>query len=150
MLDPASASIAFVGFTASLVTLVATTVNSARTVHDLWKSIGNTPQEVKRLFCHLKKLEDLLHCLRNCALDDAPLPQSIAAQWEDSIKKIEDDMEEFQEFVLKLHALLSKPTPLRKVRARLRYVLAENSVARYQQKLHYHCEQLTLMLGMVS
>ena len=150
MLDPASASIAFVGFTASLVTLVAATTNSAQSVHDLWKSIGNTPKEVKALLRQLRRLEDLVHCLQNCNFSNAPLSRSIAAQWEDSTKEIECDMREVHELVLKLHRLLSKPTTLQKVQARLRYVLAENTILRYQQRLQYHCGQLTLMLSVVS
>ena len=150
MLDPASASIAFVGFTASLVTLVAAAVESAQNFHDLWNSTGNTPQEVKGLLRRLKRFQDLLHYLRNGNFKNVTLPQSYATQWKSSIEEMEDDLKTFQGLILQLQKLLSRPAPLQKVQARLRYVLAQKSVAHHQQRLRHHCEQLTLTLSVAS
>ena len=150
MLDPASASIAIVGFTASLATLIAATVKSAQTVHELWRTVDYTPRQVKGLARQLKLLQTLLYHVRNCNYSNAHVTQELLLEWESSIRDMEEDMEDFQRLLLKLCTLLSRPAPVQKVKAKLRCVLAGNAVARHQQNFKDHCQQLTLMLSMIS
>jgi hypothetical protein len=59
-MDPASATVAFVGFAASLATVAAVVVDSSRTLHDVYKSVKNAPREIQRMDQKSKRLHKMI------------------------------------------------------------------------------------------
>jgi len=64
-MDPASATVVFVGFAASLGTLAELLIQSAQTIEDLCRKFRRAPNDLKRFCAALKRLELLLGLLKD-------------------------------------------------------------------------------------
>ena len=59
-MDPASATVAFVGFAASLATLAGLVIESAKTIKEFCSKFESAPDDLERILATLQQLELLL------------------------------------------------------------------------------------------
>ena len=72
-MDPASASVAFVGFAASLITISSSAAESLRTLKNLWHEIRAAPEESRNL---ISTVETVLRLTRFITQEGNGLPHS--------------------------------------------------------------------------
>ena len=49
-MDPALASVAFIGVAGSIATLAGVVVESCKAIHKVWQSLKDAPRDVQRFF----------------------------------------------------------------------------------------------------
>jgi hypothetical protein len=142
-MDPASAGVAFVGFGASLVTLVAVVAQSSKTVHDICKMIKNTPDEIRELQEQLKGLHGLLVVLKG---NEQNLGSSMKELWQHSLDQLRADINSFSQKVQRLANKLenSKSSQIY-LRAAFRKFYDTEMLAQYREKFTRHIGSLNLL-----
>ncbi len=152
-MDPASASIALVGFAASLATLAAVVIDSSKTLYNVRTRLRDAPKDIKRLSRKLKEFEALVaevqdkmqrHRFRYTT-------SFIKDAFESAAEQMYQDMTEFGNIIEKLKGLLdtSSSSP-RLLALRIRYILDESTVQEYQRLISSHVGTLALLLGMLN
>ncbi|MCJ1368183.1 hypothetical protein MMC16_007324, partial [Acarospora aff. strigata] len=152
-MDPASAGVAFVGFTASLATLTAVVIDSSKTLYNLRNKLRNTPEDVRRLIRQFSVFESLLKEVQGVLQDhgDLGVPRGLHALWEGSADQMRDDVERFGVVVSRLQRLLEQPTlSSRLIRLRIRGVFEEDAIATFQRQISMHIETLTVIQTLIS
>ena len=133
------AAVALVGFAASLVTLTATVGESARTVHDLWKTVKESPTILKRLSDAIAENEALLKEMQAVSdkYERVGIPDSLISRWKSTSSSAYND---FKELNMEMSKILewNKGGELTKwhVRRRVRHFFSETA-------LETRCKQLT-------
>ncbi|MCJ1384631.1 hypothetical protein MMC17_007749 [Xylographa soralifera] len=144
-MDPASAVITFVGFAASLATLVAVVVDSAKTLNNLQQQLREAPDNVKRLVERFKVLQSLLQGVQalSQAHGETEVPEGLRQVWDASAASLTEDMEAFHAVVGRLEQALkkSKGYPV-KFGLRTRGFFSEPKVTEFEQKVHNHLDIL--------
>ena len=69
-MDPASAGVALVGFTASIAILTVVVLDSSKTLYNLRKNLQNTPEDDRRLVRQVKVFEGLLEAIAHALQDN--------------------------------------------------------------------------------
>ena len=90
------AAVTLVGFAASLVTLTAVVVDSARTVHNLWTTFRDSPTTLKRLSDVIAENEALLKDMQAVidAYERVGIPDSLISRWKSASSSVCDDFRE--------------------------------------------------------
>lgn len=90
------AAVTFVGFAASLVTLIAVVGDSAQTVHTLWNNFRDSPTNLKRQGHAIAENEALLKDMQAVseAYEQVGIPESLLSRWKSTSSKIHDDFRE--------------------------------------------------------
>ena len=90
------AAFTFVGFAASLVTLIAVVGDSAQTVHTLWSNFRDSPTNLKRLSHVIKENEALLRDMQavSDAYERVGIPESLLSRWRSTSASVCDDFKE--------------------------------------------------------
>src|SRR5436305_7940827 len=103
-MDPASATVAFVGFAASVATLAGLLIESAKTINELCSKFKRVPDDLKRFLASLQQLELLLALLkdRTSYYADEDLPQGLKQFWLDNAFQMEEDYNKLGKLVRKL------------------------------------------------
>ena len=89
------AAVTFVGFAASLVTLIAVVGDSAQTIHSLWTNFRDSPTNLKRLSHAIAENEALLknmHAVSD-AYERVGIPESLLIRWASTYKNVCKDFE---------------------------------------------------------
>lgn len=98
MLDPASATVAFVGFAASIAALIAVISDSAQTVHTLYCSLRDAPEEL----AYLKRIiEGNKALLKNIFIvsqryETRGIPRDLFECWDKAAKHVFEDLQKFK------------------------------------------------------
>lgn len=152
-MDPASASIAVIGLAASLTTLAALVIDSCKTMYTVRAQLRNAPKDIQRLSRGLKEFEDLVCGLRDIvrAQPSGHAASILELAFENSTEQMHRDMVDFEIVIQRLKGLLDTSTSPGKILAlRIRHILNESAVQKYQHLISSHVGTLTLLLGMLN
>lgn len=151
-MDPALASVAAVGFAASLTTLTALVIKSSQTLYRVRSSFKNAPQDVRRLCRQFHGLQGLLQEVQQCMQEPRGLwiTSNIQAVFTSTIDNMHDDLSNFQRIMVKLEALLNRESPGKTLTLRIRRILQEDVVQDFQRQMSSYVGTLTLILVMVN
>ena len=152
-MDPMSASVAIIGFAASLTTLAAVVIDSSRTLYNVRRKFKKAPEDIKRLCRQLREFECLLLEVQE-RIRDSPVEHAASGMgtlFIAAIEHIRNDMSDFDCAVQQLKGLLNTRTsPRESFLLRVRHVLQEDRVREYQFLISSHVGTLTLLLQMVT
>lgn len=152
-MDPVSASVAFVGFAASMTTLVALVVDSSKTLYNVRRKLKNAPEDIRRLSRQLREFECLLSEFQKRMRDHQVeyTASGMEMLFTTAVTTMEKDMDDFQCTVQRLKGPLSAPaSPRKRLELRIRHVLQEERVQQYQRLIASHVGTLTFLLEMLT
>ena len=150
-MDPASAGVAFVGFSASLITLVGLAADSWKTLYNLQNKLKHAKGDIRRLCDKLQLLQRLMRELEKTVGNFGDVSQKIKDLWKDQSSQMEQDMKGFKAVVDNLEKLLDgKSISKLNVRAHAKLALSDDVVAQYEGCLAQHIQFLELVLEMIS
>ena len=135
------AAVTFVGFAASLVTLIAVVGDSAQTVHTLWSKFRDSPTNLKRLSHAIAENEALLKDMQSVsdAYERVGIPESLLSRWKSISTSVCND---FRELNLEMSKILecTKGSELtrRHLRRRVRHFFSEKALESRCQQLLTH------------
>ena len=135
------AAVTFVGFAASLVTLIAVVGDSAQTVHTLWSNFRDSPTNLKQLSHAIAENEALLKDMQ--AVSDAyelvGIPESLLSRWKSTSTSVCND---FRELNLEMSKILgyTKGSEITRMhlRRRVRHFFSEKALESRCQQLLTH------------
>ncbi|EON69156.1 hypothetical protein W97_08342 [Coniosporium apollinis CBS 100218] len=151
-MDPATAGVAFVGFAASLTTLLSLAVMSAQTLYSLREKLKSAPTEVRWLEQSLKIYANLLKEIQTQHAN-AVKSGSVCLEelWKSSMVQMQDDFTGLEITVKRLHRLLSEGgLSQMAIRLRIRHVFDEETAAKHRAKVLSHIQTLTLLYTFIS
>ena len=139
-------AVTFVGFAASLVTLIAVVGDSAQKVHMLWCNFRDSPTNLKRLSHAIAENEALLKDMQ--ALSDAyervGIPESLLSRWESTSTTVRND---FRELNIEMSKILecSKGIGITRkdLKRRVRHFFSEKLLENRCQQLSSHKADLS-------
>lgn len=152
-MDPASAAVAFVGFTASLTTLVGLAVDSLKTLHRLHEKIKDGPEGILRLQRDFRHLQALLFEIQG---QQREISQSsglttTSELWSGSGKQMQQDMEIFRTFLSDLDRRTDRTSISSKnLRLRIRLFFEEDRITELQRRLSTHIQFLHIVESLMS
>ena len=152
-MDPASVAVGFIGFAASLATLVAVVIDTSKTIHDIGSKLRHAPEDVERLFLDFEVFRGLLEeiLIRVEEHGDTNTPQRLRDLWATSATQMKKDVDGFKSTILKLSGLLDRGSSSSAfVRLRIRHVFSEAAVAKYRRQIYEHHGVLTLVQTLMS
>lgn len=133
------AAVTFVGFAASLVTLVAVVGDSAQTVHTLWSNFRDSPINLKRLSHAIAENEALLKDMQavSDAYERVGIPESLLSRWKATYTCVIDDFRELNMEMSKiLECTMGSEITKKHLRRRVRHFFSE-------KLLEYRCQQMS-------
>lgn len=152
-MEPASASIAFIGVAASLTTLAALVIDSSKTLYRVGIKLKKAPEDITRLLTQLKLFERLLSEAQQrvedhkaeFAVPDVGTLFTIAAE------RMLKDVRDFEGTLQKCERLLSGPASTKKALvSRVQHVLKEDRLKGYERLISSHMATLTLLLEILD
>lgn len=152
-MDPASATVAFVGFAASLASLAGLLIQSAQTIEDLCRKFKRAPDDLKRFCAALKRLELLLGLLkdRTSHYAEGDLPQDFLRFWCDNASQMEKDYHKLHTLISKLqHCFDGYSVSKKNVTARVRVFFSSAEISEFDKRLSGHVEKFSLALSMIN
>ena len=133
------AAVTFVGFAASLVTLVAVVGDSAQTVHTLWSNFRDSPTNLRRLSHAITANEALLKDMQvvSDAYERVGIPESLLLRWKSTYISVCNDFRELNMEMTKiLECTKGSEMTKKHLRRRVRHFFSEKT-------LESRCQQLT-------
>lgn len=152
-MDPASAAVVFVGFAASIASLSAVVVNSCKTIHNVWHSLKDAPQDVRRLLKKMKTLEKVILEIEKVVVQFGEDTSKLDSQqyWVDQLLEMVDDFTILKEKINNLQANLTAKTLSRKnLGARVRKFFSEDEILKYEGILSGHLQTFNIMFCLQS
>lgn len=152
-MDPASAAIAVVGFAASIATLSAVVVDSCKTIHNVWHSLKDAPEEIHRLIKRMEILEQVILEMGTVSVKSSKDPSRLDSQqcWLKQIEEMVHDWTILHGKINKLQAKLTAKTSSGKnMRARVRKFFSEDDILKYENILSSHLQIVIVMRSMQS
>jgi len=148
-MEPAST---IIGFAASLTTLAGLIVESAKTLYKAQSHFREAPRDIKRLSRQIWEFETLLREVQaHNNVDCGSRASTIHSLINTSAKHMQDDLKEFNSSIQKLKSILDGPaTNTQRFGIRVRYILTESKVKRYQQLISSYSGTLTLFLALIN
>ncbi|OAG39453.1 Pyrroline-5-carboxylate [Fonsecaea monophora] len=115
-MDPASASVAFIGFAASLTTLAGLVVDSVQTLSELRRRLIHAPEELERLLSVLRQHKSILLELRDRIRVFTPeeLPAELRQFWEENNTQMAADYARLKEHAEKIRTTFQETTITKK------------------------------------
>ncbi len=135
------AAVTFVGFVASLVTLIAVVGDSAQTVHTLWSNFRDSPTNLKRLSLTIAENEALLKDMQ--AVSDAServgIPDSLLSRWKSTYESVCADFNELNMEMSKiLECTKGREITRKHLRRRVRHFFSEKVLEERCRQLSAH------------
>ena len=133
------AAVTFVGFAASLVTLIAVIGDSAQTVHTLWSNFRDSSTNLKRLSHAIAENEALLKDMQavSDAYERVGIPQSLLSRWNSTCNNVHNDFRDLNMEMSKILECTKGSEITRKhLRRRVRHFFSE-------KVLEDRCRQLS-------
>ncbi len=152
-MDPASASVAFIGVAASLTTLATLVIDSSKTLYNVPRKVKKAPKDIKDLVRQLKAFECLLlEAQERIQVHRAEyFAPGVGTLFTTAVEHMLADLRDFEDAVLKLRGLLSAPaSPRDSPLLRIRHILQEDGVQEYQRLISFHMATLTLLLEVLT
>jgi len=152
-MDPASASVALVGFAASLATLAALVIDTSTTIYNAQRRFKSAPDDINGLLIQLREFKCLLDEVRRHVQDhQGPYGSpAIGALIANTADRMHTDMATFKSVMERLNAVLAVPASPRRILAlRIRYILQESVVQEHQRLISSHMGVLTVLLEMLN
>lgn len=149
-MEPVSA---FVGFAASIVTLSAVVANSCKTIHNVWHSLKDAPQDVGRLLRKMKRLEKVILDIETAAVQLGNDSSRIDSQqyWVDQIAEMVEDFTILNDKINKMQAILTaKKLSRNNLSARVRKFFSEDDIVKYESILSSHLQTFNVMYCLQS
>jgi hypothetical protein len=148
LMDAASA---IIGFTASLTTLVGLVIESAKTLYKAQSSFKEAPRDIRRLSRQIFEFEALLRQVQSqINVECNPQTSAIYALINTSAQHMQDDLREFDSSFKKVKSILDEPANSKLFGIRIRHILTESKVTRYQQLISSYSGTLTLFLALIN
>ena len=135
-MDPASAVITFVGFSAAVAQLAGTVANGCKALHNLKQKLDETPRDIVRLDKSLKRLKRIIVEIRSLEKDIGEHWSSsdLATHWSDHAVDIETDVSALDHLLSKLaRSLESRSITSKHVRSTIRAFLMEDDLAKFER-----------------
>lgn len=146
-MDPASASIAFVGLGASILTIAAAAAESLRALHNLWKKLKDAPASSRRLVDTVETVKHLIDLLAK--EDEVVFSQGLRHLWNRQASQLETVFTKLKNEASALEKLLQKSSiSRRQVRLRVLHFFNQDGIEKYQKILGEQVQFLTLLLSM--
>lgn len=152
-MDPASAAVAFVGFSASIASLSALVLDSCNKIHSIAQSLRNAPKQIRRLFGKIQRLHRVIAEIEQIGneMGDEQLGTDVQKDWMNIATIMRTDLMALEAKISKLQRNLDGKS-LSKVHmtARVRMYFSTEEVDRYETLLSDHLETINLFLCMLS
>ena len=150
-MDPGTAGAVFVGFVASLASLVAVVAQSSKVLYELRRKFKDGPEDVRRLLDQFTVFQKLLNELASRLQEpqDTGSLHSLQDIMEILVHQMQEDMDDFQTIVAKIRRLLNH-LDSSTIRLRIRYYLDEGTVSKYRGRLSIYIYVLTYIQSMVN
>jgi Zn-dependent oligopeptidase len=152
-MDPASATVAFVGFAASLATLVGLVIESAKTINDFCNKFERAPKDLQRFQSIVKQSNSLLTLLKDQTSQyaDGDLPQNLLEYWLENVVQMQTDYEALKKIALKLQGHFGLVSTSKKhVRARIHHFFCSGEILELETRLSAHVAKFHLALTMIA
>ncbi|KAL8851088.1 MAG: hypothetical protein Q9221_003984 [Calogaya cf. arnoldii] len=152
-MDPASAAVAFVGFAGSIAALAAVVTESCKTLKNVWHIMKDGPQDTRRLFKRLKRLETIILEIKRVGEEstDETFRRGFQQCWIDNVEDMREDFSALQSKILKLEGFLTAKRFSRKhLCAQIRKLFSNEDIAKYEHILSGHMETFNMMLNLHS
>lgn len=153
-MDPVSATaVAVIGFAASIATLSAVVIDSCKTIHNVWSSLKDAPEDVQRLLRKMKTLGQVIMEMGTVALRSSNDSSRLNSQqcWLEHIEEMVDDWTILNDKINKLRANLTAKTLSGKaLSARVRKFFSEDDILKYENILSGHLQIFIAMCSMQS
>jgi hypothetical protein len=153
-MDPASAAVAFVGFSASVVTLCGLVAESTRTLYELQDKVRNAPEELRRILTTFQSLEILLVEVQRLSSDVGVTntPSHLKEAWMSAVRPLESDVVSFRGWLFH-HFKIDRDEDLGKkqgVGRRVRVFFAEERIKTFYRTITLHIAQLSILYQLIS
>lgn len=153
-MEPVSATaVAVVGFAASIASLSAVVINSCKTIHNMWHSLKDAPEDVHRLLRKMQTLGQVIMEMGTVALRFSNDSSRLDSQqcWLEHIEEMVDDWTILNDKINKLQAnLTAKTLSGKNLSARVRKFFSENDILKYENILSGHLQIFIAMCSMQS
>ncbi|KAJ9609399.1 hypothetical protein H2200_005726 [Cladophialophora chaetospira] len=152
-MDPACASIALIGFAASLATLAGLVIESAQTLTALCLKLSNAPADLKRFLLVLQQHEALLVELRARVtfFTDDEIPMALQLLWQQNITQMAADYTQLKTAVNRIKAWFGgESTTNKNIRARVRSFFIAPEILQLQEHLRDHVDRFHIVLSMIN
>lgn len=152
-MDPASATVAFVGFAASLATLVGLVIESTKTINNFCSKFERAPKELQRFQSTVKQSNCLLALLKEQTSQhaDEDLPQNLREYWLENVVQMYTDYKALEKIALKLQGQFDLFSASKKhVRARVRHFFCSDEISELETRLSAHVAKFHLALTMIA
>lgn len=154
IMEPVSATaIAVVGFAASIATLSAVVIDSCKTIHNVWHSLKDAPEDVHRLLRKMKTLGQVTLDMGKVAVQFSNDPSRLDSQqcWVEHIEQMTTDWTILNDKINKLQAnLIAKTLSGKNLRARVRKFFSEDDILKHENILSGHLQIFIAMCSMQS
>ena len=150
-MDPASATVAFVGFSASLTALVGLVMKCSKSLYDLQRKLREAPKGILQLQQDLRNFQALLveTQSRVCVDGGNSVPQGFRELWENISLEMRQDMEDFMATVSRYSAQFGNPLR-KKAQMRIRYIFDENAVQEFHRRISRHIGCLSMVQASIN
>ena len=152
-MDPASAAVAFVGFSASIATLSALILDSCNKIHSTAQSLKNAPDHIRRLFGKVKRLHRVISELEKIGneMGDEDWGTNVQRDWMNIASIMRADLMALEERTSKLQRSLDgKSLSKINMSVRVRMFFSAEEVDKYENRFSDHLETINVFLCMVS
>jgi len=147
-MDPASATVAFVGFAASLAALVGLVIESAQTNNGFCSKFERAPKELQRFQLAVKQSNCLLALLKDQTNQyaDEDLPQDLRDYWLENVVQMHTDYEALEKLALKLQRQFDLSSASKKyIRARIHHFFCSDEISELEARLSATVAIFTLL-----
>ena len=152
-MDPASAAVAFVGFSASIASLSALVLDSCNRINSIARSLKNAPNHIRRLSGKVRRLYRVISEIEKIGneIGEEPLGTEIQRDWMDIATIMRADLMALDGKISKMQRSLDGKS-LSKVHmsVRVRAFFSAEEVEKYENILSDHLETINFFLCVLS
>lgn len=152
-MEPGSASVAFLGLAGSIATLAGIVVESCKTVHKVWHCLKEAPQDVRRLFKRLKRLETLILEIKRAGdkLGGDTARLDLQQDWLGQVEEMLDDFTILKAKIGKLEGNLhGRALSRKRIHAQIHKIFSAEDITKYERMLSGHLETFNMMLVLIT
>ena len=152
-MDPASAAVAFVGFSGSIATLLAVALDSCRKIHNIAQLLRDAPDHIRRLFGKVERLRSVLTEIEEIGnkTGDEYLGANVSRDWTSIVRIMEKDLAALEGKISKLQKSLGGKSLSRlHMSVRIRMFFSAEEVDKYEEALSDDLDTFNLLLCMLN
>ena len=145
-MDPLTATLTFVGLSASLITLLAAVGDASKTLFELQRKIKDAPRSAERLQQDLQTIQVLLNVIKDQSLkyEGLDVPQPLQDLWSSFVLQLEGDVRDFK-------AKISTSKLSRQgLKARIGHIFSQGIVNEFQNRYSAHIQNLIIVQNIVD